>query len=187
MIKRILQRLRGFQPGPNTRLSWRTLLHRPRGRLSIGSDGLIGCRFSFDRPEASISVGDRCFIGRSHLVAATRIEIQDDVIISWGVTIVDHNSHALAEEDRSEDVELWARGDKDWTNVTKAPTILERRCWVGFNAIILKGVTVGEGAVVGAGAVVTRDVPPYAVVAGNPARIVRQLEPTPKGASGAVN
>ena len=184
MIKRIVQHARGYHPGPNTRLSWRTLLNRPRGQLKIGADGLISCRFSFDRPEARIIVGDRGFIGRSHIVAATRVEIEDDVIISWGVTIVDHNSHALAASDRADDVALWMQGEKDWSKVRMAPTLLKRRCWIGFNAIILKGVTVGEGAIVGAGSLVTRDVPAHSIVAGNPARIIRQQEP---GETAAAN
>jgi|APEBP8051072661_1049379.scaffolds.fasta_scaffold04741_2 galactoside O-acetyltransferase len=177
MIRKLLSRLRGFRPGNNTRLSWRTLLHRPGGELAIGSDGLIFCRFCFDRPEARIIIGNRCFIGRSHIIAATHVEIENDVIISWGVTIVDHNSHALAAEDRADDVALWAVGKKDWSKVKTAPTVLKTGCWVGFNAIILKGVTIGEGAVVGAGSVVTRDVPAHSVVAGNPARVIRQREP----------
>lgn len=174
MLRKLLSNLCGFRPGRNTRLSWRTLLHRPRGELAIGSNSLVSCRFSFDRPQARIIVGDRCFIGRSHIVAATQVEIESDVIISWGVTIVDHNSHALAAEDRADDVALWAVGKKDWSKVTTSPTLLKRGCWVGFNAIILKGVTIGEGAVVGAGSVVTRDVPAHSVVAGNPAQVIRQ-------------
>ena len=80
MIRKLLSRLRGFRPGNNTRLSWRTLLHRPGGELAIGSDGLIFCRFCFDRPEARIIIGNRCFIGRSHIIAATHVEIENDVI-----------------------------------------------------------------------------------------------------------
>jgi len=57
------------------------------------------------------------------------------------------------------------------------PVRVGRNVWIGFDACVLPGVTVGEGAVVGARSVVTADVPPYAVVAGNPARVIRQLEP----------
>ncbi|MBV8923397.1 DapH/DapD/GlmU-related protein, partial [Bradyrhizobium sp.] len=56
-----------------------------------------------------------------------------------------------------------------------APVVIADKVWIGFNASILKGVTIGEGAVVGACSVVTRDVPPFAVVAGNPARVIRTL------------
>jgi len=137
---------------------------------------MLSCRFSLDRPSARITVGDRCYIGRSHLVAAECIEIEDDVIVSWGVTIVDHNSHVLDWSGRSRDVADWRVGQKDWSGVAVKPVRLKRRCWIGFQASILKGVTVGEGAVVGACSVVTRDVPPYSVVAGNPARLIRKLD-----------
>jgi galactoside O-acetyltransferase len=59
-----------------------------------------------------------------------------------------------------------------------APVKIQDKVWIGFNAIVLKGVTIGEGAVVGAGAVVTRNVPAYTVVAGNPARPIRELTPS---------
>lgn len=99
----------------------------------------------------------------------------DDVVISWGVTIVDHNSHSVDAEERLADVTDWKNGHKDWANVTIAPVTIKARAWIGFNAIVLKGVTIGEGAVVAAGAVVTKDVPPYSVAAGNPARVIRTL------------
>lgn len=56
-----------------------------------------------------------------------------------------------------------------------APVKISDKVWIGFNSIILKGVTIGEGAVVGAGSVVTKDVPAWTVVAGNPARIIREI------------
>jgi galactoside O-acetyltransferase len=96
--------------------------------------------------------------------------------MSWGATIVDHNSHSLNWDIRNRDVEDWASGRKDWTGVLRKPVIIGKRVWIGFNAIVLKGVTIGEGAVIGAGSVVTRDVPPYCIVAGNPARIVREMD-----------
>jgi galactoside O-acetyltransferase len=99
-----------------------------------------------------------------------------DVIVSWGVTIVDHNSHALAWRDRMNDVSQWAIGQKCWDNVKVAPVKIGDRVWIGFGASILKGVTVGEGSIVAAGAMVTRDVPPYCIVGGNPARLIRELE-----------
>jgi galactoside O-acetyltransferase len=66
-------------------------------------------------------------------------------------------------------------GVKRWDFVSVRPVRIGDKVWIGFGASILKGVNVGEGSVVGAKAVVTRDVPPYTVVAGNPARVVRQL------------
>lgn len=144
-------------------------------RISIGPDCIINSRIAFDRGGASFICGARCYIGASNLVAAEKIHLGDDVVISWGVTIVDHNSHAIAWEDRATDVVGWAKGQKDWQHVKIASVRLENKVWVGFNAIILKGITIGEGAIVAAGAVVTRDVPPYTIVAGNPAQVIREL------------
>ena len=62
---------------------------------------------------------------------------------------------------------------KDWSKVENAQIIIQDNVWIGFNSIVLKGVTIGEGAVVAAGSVVTKDVPPFAVVGGNPAKIIK--------------
>jgi galactoside O-acetyltransferase len=124
-----------------------------------------------------VTIGDRSYIGASHIVCHTGVTIGADVLISWGVTIVDHDSHSIFWPLRKSDVELWHRGEKSWEHVVVRRVVIGDKAWIGFGASILKGVTIGEGAVVGACSVVTRDVPAYAVVAGNPARVVRQLDP----------
>jgi acetyltransferase-like isoleucine patch superfamily enzyme len=128
----------------------------------------------FDREDATILIGSRSFINGS-IIAAHRIEIGDDVMISWGVTLVDHNSHSISFSKRSEDVVNWRVGEKDWSHVKISPVKISNKVWIGFNSIILKGVTIGEGAVVGAGSVVTKDVPAWTIVAGNPARVIREI------------
>lgn len=161
--------------GSKTTISPRTLRGFLGKQFSVGSKSILHCNVSFDRKTARIKIGDRCYIGKSHLVSAESIEIGNDVVISWGVTIVDHNSHSIEWEQRKEDIENWHIGKKDWSNVTIAPVRIEDRVWIGFNAIILKGVTLGEGCVVGAGSVVTKSVPAGFAVAGNPAAVVKQL------------
>lgn len=168
----------GLTVGKNSRVDyWR--LNGRGGKIVIGKDCLIHARVDFDAPSGHVTIGDRCFIGASHLVCHSGISIGNDVIMSWGITIVDHNSHAVDWEGRKDDVRLWAVGQKDWTHVKIAPVTIGDKVWIGFGASILKGVTIGEGAVIGAKSVVTRDVPAYAVVAGNPASIVRQLGDAP--------
>ena len=144
--------------------------------LEVGADVQFGGTMVFERPRARIRVGARTFVGEgSRLIASTGIDVGDDVLISWGVTIVDHNSHSTRFSERARDVVEWRHGRKDWTSVKCAAVRVCDKCWVGFDAVILKGVTVGEGSVVGARSVVTRDVPPYAIVGGNPARVLRIL------------
>jgi len=168
---------RNVRIGTNTNVDYWRLRGR-NGDLQIGSDGVIHCRVDFDHPSGRVRIGDRCYIGASHLVCHTGIEIGNDVIISWGVTIIDHNSHAIDWSGRAQDVAMWKQGQKGWQTVKVAPVVIGNKVWIGFGVAILKGVQIGEGVVIGAHAVVTRDVPAYAVVAGNPARIVKQLKAT---------
>lgn len=177
LIVRLWMRLLGIAVGRRTKIRTISLFRRPRGLVKIGSDCIISGRFSFDQSCGRIFIGDRCFIGKSHLISAGSINIEDDVVISWGVTIVDHNSHSMDPNERRRDVIDWAAGKKDWGNVKIDGVRVCRGAWIGFNASILKGVTVGENAIVGANAVVTKDVPVGAVVAGNPAKIIKSMEP----------
>lgn len=150
--------------------------------LEIGNDCLIGSKFVFENRNGFIKIGNRTSIGGgTSFISIDRIEVGDDVLISWGCTIVDNNSHSLYWKERKDDVINWKRGVeentigayKDWSIVKKFPVFIKDKVWIGFNVIILKGVTIGEGAIVGAGSVVTKDIPDYAVVAGNPARILK--------------
>ena len=154
----------------------------PRGlnKLVIGERSIIHARIVFDREGAEISIGDRCYIGASLLVCSEKLELGDDVVISWGVTIVDHNSHSVDFDLRKEDILDWGVGVKRWDNVECRPVIIKDRVWIGFGASILKGVTLGEGSIIGAGAVVTKSVAPYTIVGGNPAREIG-LAPRPSG------
>jgi len=142
--------------------------------LKIDKMSDVSGSLTFDKEFASISIGKRVFMNGS-LIAAQSIEIGDDVMFSWGVTVVDHNSHAISFTERANDVVNWRDGNKDWNHVKLAPVKISSKVWIGFNAIILKGVTIGEGAIVGAGSVVTKDVPAWTIVAGNPARIIREI------------
>ncbi len=151
--------------------------------LSIGNDSVINGSFVIETNNGKISIGNRTFIGGGAFISAEEIEIGNDVMFSWGCTVIDTNAHSLELRKRKDDVKDWKRGldegkigkYKNWTHVNSKKITIKDKSWVGFNCIILKGVTIGEGAVVGAGSVVTSDVPEYAIVGGNPAKIVRML------------
>lgn len=174
------KRMVDFKIGADSTLRYDRIQPAPDCKITIGNNCIISTRIAFDRSGAKFITGDRCYIGKSHMVLAEEIVLGDDVVISWGVTIVDHNSHAIECGQRANDVLDWGKGTKDWSNVKIAPVRIHEKVWIGFGATILKGVTIGEGAIVAAGAVVTKDVPPYSVVAGNPARVVRHLAETTK-------
>ncbi|SRR5258707_3230187 len=166
------------QIGHDTRLERARLTARdPAGcSLTIGSESNVEAVIAFEKANAQLRIGSRTHVGSGTLLAAAHlIEIGDDVLVAFDVLITDHNSHSLCFAERSSDVRDWIRGRKDWTHVSMAPVRISSKAWIGARAIILKGVTIGEGAVVGAGSVVTKDVPEWTIVAGNPARIIRPL------------
>lgn len=154
------------------------------GRLTLGEGVVLECRITFERDVGAVTIGDGTYIGGSHLICAERIVVGSDVLISWGCTIVDHDSHSLDWRERAQDIRDWREGfqagglsgatrRKRWDVVAKAPIVIGDKAWLGMNVTVLKGVTVGEGAVVAAGSVVTKDVEPWTLVGGNPARVIR--------------
>jgi len=115
-----------------------------------------------------ISIGSGCNFGAfNHITAINRVVIGDNCLTGKWVTISDNNHGST---DRS-DLELPPLRRKV---VSKGPVIIGRNVWIGEKATILGGVTIGDGAVIGANSVVTKDVPPYSVVAGMPAIVVKQ-------------
>lgn len=116
----------------------------------------------YTRCQVSVEPGGRLTLGQGYaspglfLCCAESVTIGDGVAIGEEVIIRDHDGHEIT-------------GGRP----SRAPIVIESRVWIGMRAIILKGVTIGEGSIVAAGAVVTKPVPPGVLVAGNPARIVR--------------
>jgi acetyltransferase-like isoleucine patch superfamily enzyme len=157
-------------------LPWRIRGGR-RCKLAVGHHCIMRCTVVFENENSSLTVGDRCFIGKGLISTAQGVEIGSDVLISWGVTITDHDSHSLKFSERQKDVQEWHLDKKDWSGVKTRRVVIHDKAWIGFNAILLKGVTIGEGAIIGAGSVVSKDVPPFTIVAGNPARVIRELGP----------
>jgi acetyltransferase-like isoleucine patch superfamily enzyme len=144
-----------------------------RGRPHVVNHGtmIFGDRVRLDSTIATLELvtlqGGRLEIGNnvfinfgSSLVAGNLIRIGDHCLIGTHVMVMDTDFHRVE--------------DKSW-DTSGLPIILEDRVWLGNRSMVLKGVTVGHDAVVAAGAVVTKDVPPKTVVAGVPARVVREF------------
>lgn len=118
------------------------------------------------RPGAKLLIGNNVGISGGILVAWQQIEVGDFVNIGAGAAIYDTDFHPL-------DPQLRFRGPQ---GTLVAPVCIAPYAWLGARSMVLKGVTIGEAAVVAAGAVVTRDVPPWTVVAGVPARVVATIK-----------
>jgi UDP-2-acetamido-3-amino-2,3-dideoxy-glucuronate N-acetyltransferase len=126
---------------------------------TIGDDTKIG---TFVEIQKNVIIGSRCKIS-SHSFLCEGVILEDEVFIGHGVMFTNDIYPRAANEDGS------LKTDADWD---VAKTQVKRCASIGSNATILPGVTIGEKAIVGAGAVVTRDVPDYAIVVGVPARVI---------------
>jgi len=148
-------------------------------KIKIGRKTMIKGVLNVFPNSGKINIGNYCFVGEnSYIWSQESVIIKDYVLISHNVNIIDTNSHELNDDERALSVKNFlefGHPEVDVNIITGAIKI-EARAWINFNATILKGVTIGEGAIVAAGAVVTKDVPPYAVVAGNPAVVIKMLK-----------
>jgi acetyltransferase-like isoleucine patch superfamily enzyme len=121
-----------------------------------------------------IEIGDNCYIANASLVCSERISIGSNALIAGGVTIADSDFHPVAPAARLADtIAISAVGNRAKRPlISTKPVVIEDDVWIGYNATILKGVRIGTGAVISAGALVIEDVPPFTEVAGNPAKVV---------------
>lgn len=135
-------------------------------RCRIGAGTRVG---PFVEIQKGSDIGARCKIS-SHSFICEGVTIEDEVFVGHGVMF----TNGLLPQATTEHGEL--QTDADWECT---PTLVQRRASIGSNATIVCGVTIGAGALVGAGAVVTRDVPDFAIVAGNPARVIGDVRDRP--------
>lgn len=182
LVRRILGR-GGFVAGSGTTLAGSAQIidtGRSGGnRICIGDHSRIEGELLVFAHGGEISVGDWCFIGPgTRIWSGASIKIGNRVMISHNVNIFDSLTHPLDPAERHAHFRrIMEHGHPDAVDLGERPVVIEDDAWIAASATILRGVRIGHGAVVGAAAVVTRDVPPLTVVAGNPARVIRQLAP----------
>ena len=124
-----------------------------------------------------ISLGEYCYVGeQSHIWSAKSIKIGNRVLISHNVNIFDSATHPLSATERHRQYKsIISTGHPKTIDLSEKEVVICDDVWIGCAAIILRGVTIGQGAVISAGSVVTKDVPPFTIVGGNPARVIREI------------
>jgi acetyltransferase-like isoleucine patch superfamily enzyme len=166
-----------IEVGEGVRIDSASGFKRFKSRLPVGLrvgewSVLCGPKFS-TAPGAIIEIGAHCYLAEAALMAESRITLGDRVVLAAAVTVADSDFHPLDPALRALDVEALAPdGHGRRPPIEARPVVIEDDAWIGYAATILKGVRVGRGAIVGAGSVVTRDVPAGMLVVGNPARVV---------------
>lgn len=152
------------------------------GAVMIGENSWLRGRIFIYGHGGKVSLGNWCYVGvRSEIWSMDTISIGNRVLISHDVNIHDGTAHSINARERHEHYRkiLTTGHPRTWDEmpgVKSVPIVIEDDVWISFGVTILKGVRIGAGAVVAASSVVTKDVPPYCVVAGNPAQVVRELE-----------
>lgn len=164
-----------FKVKSNSKINFSGIRMCKKNLLKVGDGSIVEGDLVFEKSGSIIEIGTNTFIGCSKIISASKVHIGNDVLIAWGCTIVDHNSHSINWGERKDDIKNWYVGKKDWTNVVVKGINIENKAWIGLNSIVLKGVTIGEGAIVAAGSVVTKDVQPYTIVGGNPAKVIKKI------------
>ncbi|MFN0253050.1 MAG: acyltransferase [Kofleriaceae bacterium] len=153
----------------------------PRGRehIRIGAKTLIDGELLLHDYGGEIEIGESAYIGMgTRLWSGEKLRIGNHVFVAHNVTITDTNSHQMDAGERAEHYQrtiVEGRAFEKGT-IRTAPIVIGDHAWINFNVAVLKGVTIGEGAIIGAGSVVTKDIPPYVLATGNPARVVRSLK-----------
>jgi acetyltransferase-like isoleucine patch superfamily enzyme len=147
-------------------------------RIGRGAATYLGTMFDVG-PRGRVSVGEYALLNGAWIICDSEVAIGDYALISWNVVLMDTYRVALDPAARRRELERapWRTARRLGTATAARPIRIGRNVWIGFDSCVLPGVRIGRGAVVGARSVVTEDVPPYAVVAGNPARVIRRLDP----------
>lgn len=136
-----------------------------------------GCSFAVGE-NGRCTIGNFTLLNGALIMAEEKIEIGSHCLVSWNVGIADSDFHPLEPAQRLIDAQALAPFFKDRPPRPKlhtAPVVISDNVWIGMNAVILKGVTIGENSVVAAGSVVTKSVPANVIVAGNPAVVVKNF------------
>ena len=145
-------------------------------KIFIGNNCLINGRLVTEYKDSQIEIKNNVFIGGNTILdCLSKIFIDDNVLISYECILADHDSHSIDSDKRKNDLARFKQNQMIWSDVSTKPINIHKNAWIGMRSIILKGVTIGEGAIVAAGSVVTKDVPDYTLVAGNPAIIKKKL------------
>lgn len=165
---------KGARIGPAARIL--NILGNSRA-IQIGANSVVLGELMTFAHGGRIEIGEWSFVGEGTRVwSAAEISIGNRVLISHNVNIMDNLTHPLEAAERHRHFRsIMTEGHPRDIKLGERPVRIEDDAWIAASSTVLGGVTIGRGAIVGAGAVVTHDVPPLTVVAGNPARVIRHL------------
>jgi acetyltransferase-like isoleucine patch superfamily enzyme len=149
-----------------------------RANIIIGGNTIIDGELLVHDYGGKITIGNNTYVGKgSRIWSGESVKVGSRVFIAHNVNITDTNSHQISAKERAEDYQRRIVQGKPFEkgSIETASVEIGDDAWINFNVGILKGVKIGEGAIIGAGSMVTKDIPPYTFAAGNPIRIIKEI------------
>ncbi len=176
-FNKLFLKIFGVTYGANLEINGRIFI-RNKGKISLGNDVKINSGMNFNPigcetttrliayQGGEIKIGDNVGISNSIFISRSQIQIEDNVLIGNGCKFWDTDFHSLNIIDRY---------SNDETDIRSSPIRIKKNAFIGGCAILLKGVTIGENSIIGAGSVVTKNVPNNQIWAGNPAKFIKNI------------
>jgi acetyltransferase-like isoleucine patch superfamily enzyme len=145
--------------------------------IRIGAHSVVRGELVVFAHGGTIEIGDWCYVGEgTRIWSGGRVRVGHRVMIAHNVNIFDNLTHPLLPEERHAHFRaITTSGHPREIDLGDQPVVIDDDAWIGAGAMVLRGVSIGRGAVLAAGSILTRDLPPLCVAAGNPARVVRRL------------
>jgi len=151
---------------------------RTHANIVVGKHSLVDGELLIHDYGGKIEIGESTYIGKgSRIWSGENVRIGNHVFVAHNCTITDTNSHQYSARERAEDYQRRIIEHKPFEkgSIKTAPIVIEDHVWINFGVGILKGVRIGEGAIIGSGSLVTKDVAPWTLVAGSPAKFIRDI------------
>lgn len=150
-------------------------------KLRIGNGTHIrGTIFVYPYARGGVTIGNNSYLGENSIIrAGNTITIGNNVLIAHNVTIIDTDSHEIDSFERAESYKNLIKNGhpmEEPYSVENSPIIIKDYAWISYGVSILKGITIGEGAIIGCGSVVTHDIPDYCLAVGNPAKVIKSFD-----------
>ncbi len=157
-------------------INWKKINIAPKSEFILGEQSIIRGNLQCQKEGAKMIIGKRVFIGsKTDIVSTCKVSIGDNVLIAHNCYIMDTDGHSMDPNIRRNDIPNRWKGYKDWSVVKSEEINIGCDVWIGPNVTVLKGVSIGEAAVIAANSVVTKSIPAFTFAAGVPAKVIRKL------------
>lgn len=151
---------------------------KDNSKITIGENSFIYCEIQILGHGGQVQIGNNSFIGEnSYIWSGKSIKIGNRVLVGHNCNIFDTDAHPFDKDERhAQFKKIFSNGHPSDINLNDIEVVIEDDVWIGANVTILKGTRIGQGAIIGAGSIVTKNIEPFTVNVGNPSKILSRLD-----------